>query len=39
MTIYLFYSEPFDKLKIKEFDLEFVESIGFDIKIINLLFL
>tara|TARA_B110000003_G_scaffold204362_1_gene203108 strand:+ start:121 stop:1290 length:1170 start_codon:yes stop_codon:yes gene_type:complete len=39
MTIYFFYSEPFDKLKIKEFDLEFVESIGFDIKIINLLFL
>jgi len=39
MTIYLFYSEPFDKLKIKEFDLEFVESIGFNIKIINLLFL
>lgn len=39
MTIYLFCSEPFDKLKIKEFDLEFVESIGFDIKIINLLFL
>ena len=39
MTIYLFYSEPFDKLKIEEFDLEFVESVGFDIKIINLLFL
>jgi hypothetical protein len=39
MTIYLFCSEPFDKLKIKEFDLEFVESIGFDIKIINLLIL
>lgn len=39
MNIYIFTSEPFDKNKIKDYDLEFVEKIGYKIRVINLIFL